>query len=721
MVDINLEALLDYDEIVRKTFNSENEGQEFYNNYAAKKGFSVRKCYLERDNTSKEICLRKFVCSRQGFREDKHMKKVNRKRKARSISRCGCLAKMVIARKKETGQWYVKDFIDEHNHALAPPDLACLLRSHRKISNEQKANIIEMENAGIRKHQIMNILEMQYGGYDKVGCVSRDIYNFCYRYKLETICKGDAETLIRHMKARQERDTDFFFRYVTDEEGHLKHLFWSDYQSRLDYQAFGDVVVFDSTYRTNRYNLPFVPFVGLNHHRSTVVFGCGIVSNETFEAYEWLLQTFLTAMAQKHPISVITDGDLAMQKAIRTILPNCNHRLCTWHIEQNILRNLHNSKLANEFRVFVYDRCSIPEIERKWEEFLERNRISQHTWVYEMYQMRNMWCAAYQVGRCFLGLRSNQRSESLNSKLHTHLDRKMTLFDMLQHYELCLSDLRRNEAKLDATASQSNPFTELDADNIEKDAAHVFTPTVFALVKDKIDCINNYVIHEILDGDERITYIISAKNRREWMFHVDCDFIESILDKIDCSCCKLQRDAIPCGHIFYVLKLLHVERIPKCCVRSRWTMTAKTAFPPMRKSEMYDYCQNHMKYLELRNLSNKASFIAAQRDEVYVYLKHVVSEIAGSYDPSTSQLEHMRYGPELAQTVHEELPNVDKVLNPVPVKPRGAPKKNKRMEAFQKKSRTVTCGHCKGTGHNRRTCPDLKGLVYHFHNIIPFA
>ncbi|KAL6858787.1 hypothetical protein ACP4OV_017789 [Aristida adscensionis] len=28
-------------------------------------------------------------------------------------------------------------------------------------------------------------------------------------------------------------------------------MFWCDTQSRLDYQSFGDVVVFDSTYRMN--------------------------------------------------------------------------------------------------------------------------------------------------------------------------------------------------------------------------------------------------------------------------------------------------------------------------------------------------------------------------------------------------------------------------------------------------------------------------------------
>ena len=31
---------------------------------------------------------------------------------------------------------------------------------------------------------------------------------------------------------------------MIDGEGHLKHMFWFDTQSRLDYEAFGDVVVF---------------------------------------------------------------------------------------------------------------------------------------------------------------------------------------------------------------------------------------------------------------------------------------------------------------------------------------------------------------------------------------------------------------------------------------------------------------------------------------------
>jgi hypothetical protein len=98
-------------------------------------------------------------------------------------------------------------------------------------------------------------------------------------------------------------------------------MFLSDSQSQLDYGVFGDVVVFDSTYRVSRYNLPFVPFIGVGHHHTTVVFGCGILSDETASSYIWLLNAFLKAMLQQQPYSLITDGMWLWQKQLRLLCP----------------------------------------------------------------------------------------------------------------------------------------------------------------------------------------------------------------------------------------------------------------------------------------------------------------------------------------------------------------------------------------------------------------
>ena len=112
----------------------------------------------------------------------------------------------------------------------------------------------------------------------------------------------------------------------------------------MDFWAFGGVLVFDSTYRSNKYKLPFNPFVELNHHRSTVVYGIGLVSNESTESYVWLLQTFTEAMRQRKPKSVITDGDHAMARALESVWPIADHRLCSWHIEENMVTHIKKEK-----------------------------------------------------------------------------------------------------------------------------------------------------------------------------------------------------------------------------------------------------------------------------------------------------------------------------------------------------------------------------------------
>jgi hypothetical protein len=96
-----------------------------------------------------------------------------------------------------------------------------------------------------------------------------------------------------------------FVAHSIDKERKLERLFWSDGESRMNYEIFEDVLAFDTTYRKNKYNCPFVVFSGINHHNQTIVFATGIVTRETEETYVWLLEQLLIAMKGKHPLSVI--------------------------------------------------------------------------------------------------------------------------------------------------------------------------------------------------------------------------------------------------------------------------------------------------------------------------------------------------------------------------------------------------------------------------------
>ncbi|KAL3520965.1 hypothetical protein ACH5RR_019114 [Cinchona calisaya] len=106
-----------------------------------------------------------------------------------------------------------------------------------------------------------------------------------------------------------------------DECNHIQNYFWADTRSRVAYQYFGDVVTFDSTYLTNCYGMPFVPFTGINHHFYSIMFGCALLVNETAEPYIWLLKTLLKAMGGCAPLTIITDDDKSMAKAISEVLP----------------------------------------------------------------------------------------------------------------------------------------------------------------------------------------------------------------------------------------------------------------------------------------------------------------------------------------------------------------------------------------------------------------
>ena len=176
--------------------------------------------------------------------------------------------------------------MDKHNHLFVPADLTPYLSAHRRMTDAQKADVIEYAVGGLRTHQIMNVMEKNAGGPDKLGFIDRDLYNHVSIQKKRKIEGSDARYLLTYMIAQKKADPEFFFKYTKDKEGHLRNIFWADSQSRIDYVAFGGVVVFDSTYRSNKYRLPFVPFVGLNHHRNTVLFGVGLVSDETVASYQ---------------------------------------------------------------------------------------------------------------------------------------------------------------------------------------------------------------------------------------------------------------------------------------------------------------------------------------------------------------------------------------------------------------------------------------------------
>jgi zinc finger SWIM domain-containing protein 3 len=119
-------------------------------------------------------------------------------------------------------------------------------------------------------------------------------------------------------------------------------------------------VSFDTTFQTNKFEIPFAPILGTNHHKQTIIFGVALLYNETISSFIWLFETFFIAMGGKHPITIFTDQDAAMAGAIAYVFPNTSHYLYLWHIYLNAAKHLrhviHNHpKFLSDFKGCVYE------------------------------------------------------------------------------------------------------------------------------------------------------------------------------------------------------------------------------------------------------------------------------------------------------------------------------------------------------------------------------
>ena len=75
----------------------------------------------------------------------------------------------------------------------------------------------------------------------------------------------------------------------------------------------------------NKYEMPFAPFVGVNHHGQSTLLGCGLILRKDTNSFIWLFKSWLACMSECPPNAIITDQDKAMKKAIEIVFLNARH------------------------------------------------------------------------------------------------------------------------------------------------------------------------------------------------------------------------------------------------------------------------------------------------------------------------------------------------------------------------------------------------------------
>ena len=489
------------------------------------------------------VYSQQFCCSKEGFRIEK-LQNCNRKRRSRPIQRSGCKASVRV-NMDGRGKWTITYFEEEHNHDMCHQSQTCFIRSNREMKPSDLAEAKAMKGVGIRTSHIMNYLTQQAGGIQNVGFTSKDLYNHLNMVSKAEISNGDVVAVIAYFQIKQESDIGFYMKYSIDDENRLHNLFWADATSRSDYACFGDVVAFDTTYKKNAYDRPLMPIVGVNHHHQTIVFGLALLADETTDTFVWVLRTFLEAMLNKSPISFVTDGDRAMQRAIKTVFPTARHRLCTWHLPRNAKANILDALFVEGFNRCMNSWWTREEFDREWNDMVRHFNVENHPWVIEKDRTRDMWAQAYITGHFFGTLRSTQRCESMNAYLAIYLESKKTFMEFVRAIDQGVSKLRTNELEADYVSRHTEPYRVSKLVDIECHAASVYTRDSFSVFQEELQLETLYHCRErmIEEGRTRIYTLGKYKHPNERIQVVFDAFTQSI----QCSCHKFATIGFPCS------------------------------------------------------------------------------------------------------------------------------------------------------------------------------
>ncbi|XVE49642.1 hypothetical protein DITRI_Ditri01bG0098000 [Diplodiscus trichospermus] len=599
--------LLDLEPYEGMEFESEEAAKAFYNSYARRVGFSTRVSSSRRSRRDGAIIQRQFVCAKEGFRNLNEKRTKDREiKRPRTITRVGCKASLSV-KMQDSGKWIVSGFVREHNHELVPPDQVHCLRSHRQISGPAKTLIDTLQAAGMGPRRIMSALIKEYGGISKVGFTEVDCRNYMRNNRQRSL-EGDIQLLLDYLRQMQAENPNFFYDVQGDESQALvSNVFWADPKSRMNYTYFGDTVTFDTTYRSNRYRLPFAPFTGVNHHGQPVLFGCAFLINESEESFVWLFKTWLTAMSGRPPVSITTDHDSVIRSAIMQVFPETRHRFCKWHIFKKCQEKLSLVFLKHPTFEADFHKCvnlpeSIEEYESCWLSLVDRYELRDHEWLQMIYNDRRQWVPVYLRDTFFAEMSITQRSDSMNSYFDGFVNASTNLNQFFKLYEKALESRNEKEVKADYDTMNTSPALRTPSP-MEKQASELYTRKLFARFQEELVGTLTFMASKADDDDDDdiITYQVAKFGEDHKAYFVKFNVLEM---KATCSCQMFEFSGLLCRHVLAVFRVTNVLTLPSHYILKRWTRNAKSSvILEERASDVYtNYLESHtVRYNTLRH------------------------------------------------------------------------------------------------------------------------
>lgn len=558
-------------------FESFDEAYDFYNVYARGQGFGIRVSNSWFRSKRRERYRAKLSCSSAGF------KKKSEANNPRPETRTGCPARVII-KLVDARWWRIVEVELVHNHPVSP-EIKCFYKSHKKMilaakKAQQSEPVREVHTIKLYRTAVVDTMSNGFSMTDKGD--GRNTVGLSNYLNLK---EGDALAAYNYFCRMKLTNPNFFYMIDLDDEGHLKNLFWADARSRIAYHYFSDTIMIDTTSLTNKYEIPLISFVGINHHGQSILLGCGILGDESMECFVWMFKMWLTCMLGRHPRVVVTDQSKPLYTAVSEVFPQARHCYCLPYIMLRVPEKLGGLSgfevIKRQLKNAVFGSLTISQFETLWWEMTRQHNLKENKWLQVLYEERQRWAPVYLKDTCFFGMLPVSEGEGSTAFFDGYIHKHTSLKEFLDKYDLALQRKFLKEATEDFE-SRSLSFELKTKSNFELQLSKVYTNEMLKKCQIEIEGMHScFNIKQVPTSGPILTFIVKERLKVEGsekeVRHYEVLY-ETTQVEVQCICGFFNFRGYLCRHALSVLNYNGIEEIPSQYIIQRWNKDYKHNF-----------------------------------------------------------------------------------------------------------------------------------------------
>ena len=239
-------------------------------------------------------------------------------------------------------QLMVTHYVNTHNHDVTSEEYQ-MNPAVRKLTHEAQEEVKNM----CRMNGNRKLIQQYYA--DKTGktILLRDIHNLASQKLPSLPCPESSSDVKNLADWLKETHPGIDHHFTIDESGVVQGIYLQDEQMKRTFQKFPEVILADSTHKTNDRDMPFFALLTIDGYGDSHIVAAFLVNHEDEQTLTQMLKIF----QEKNPASaqtkvVITDKDMSERITFKSVLPDVELQICLFHVLRTFGRECTTEKLG---------------------------------------------------------------------------------------------------------------------------------------------------------------------------------------------------------------------------------------------------------------------------------------------------------------------------------------------------------------------------------------